>query len=56
MLLEKQKNTWFLNTHRNQVIYIFIKNSRSKQNKNYLVHRFVDIVKQETCVNIQQKI
>ena len=35
------------------VFYIFINNSRSKQNPT---HPFVDIIKQKTCAKFQQKI
>ena len=34
---------------------IFINNSRPKQNKKYPEHPFVEIVKQETCVNFSKK-
>ena len=36
--------------------YIFIKNSRSKQDKENFEQAFVDIVKQKTCAKFQQKI
>ena len=36
--------------------YIFINNSRSKQNKKNPEHDFVDIVKYETCPKFQEKI
>ena len=53
--MQKFKKTWFLYTHRNQVFYIFINNSRSKQNKKSR-SPFIDIVKYEGCTKYQQKI
>ena len=38
------------------VFYIFVDNSRSKQNKKDPEHAFVDIVKQERCAKFQQNI
>ena len=38
------------------VFYIFIDNSRSKQNLKNPKHASEDIVKQETCAKIQQKL
>ena len=36
--------------------YIFINNSRSRQNKKNLEHPFLDIIRQKTCAKFQQKI
>ena len=36
--------------------YIFINNSRSKQNEKNPEHSFLDIVKQKTCAKFQRKI
>ena len=36
--------------------YIFINNSRSKENKKNPEHPFLDIIKQKTCAKFQQKI
>ena len=41
---------------RNRSFLIFANNSRSKQNKKYPTHPFIDIGKQETCAKFQQKI
>ena len=38
------------------VFYTFINNSRSKQNKKTPTHSLVDIIKEKTCANFQQKI
>ena len=38
------------------VFYIFIDNSRSKQNKRNPTHPVVDITKLETCAKFQQRI
>ena len=38
------------------IFYIFINNSRSKQNEKNPRHVFVDIGKKETCAKFQQKI
>ena len=37
------------------VFYIFINNSRSRQNKKNLEHPFVDIIKLKMCAKFQQK-
>ena len=50
--LKKLKKTWFLHTR----FYTFINNSRSKQNKKNPAHPYVDITKQKTCAEFQQKI
>ena len=36
--------------------YIFINNSRSRQNKKNSKHPFVDIIKYKTCAKFHQKI
>ena len=38
------------------VYYIFVNNSRSKQNEKNPAHSFVDIIKQKTSAKFQQKI
>ena len=38
------------------VFYIFIYNSRSRQNLKNFEHTFVDIIKQKKCVKFQQKL
>ena len=38
------------------IFYIFINNSRSKQNKKNPEHTFVDIGTQEMCAKFQQNI
>ena len=38
------------------VFYIFINNTRSRQNEKNPEHPFVDIVKYKTCAKFQQKI
>ena len=38
------------------VFYIFISDSRSKQNKKHPKQPFLDIIKKETCAKFQQKI
>ena len=38
------------------VFYIFVNNSRSKQNEKNPEHSFLDIVKQKTCAKFQRKI
>ena len=43
-------------THRNQVFYIFINDSRCKKNIKNPERPFVDILKWETCAKFQQKI
>ena len=48
--------TWCLHTHSHQAFYIFINNSRFKQNKNNHGQPFVDIFNQETRAQFQQKI
>ena len=52
VICENQKRSGFYTL----VFYIFINNSRSKQNKKNAEHPFVDTVKLKTCAKFQQKI
>ena len=51
--LQKLKKPWFQHNHRNQIFYIIINYSRSKQNKKSHQHPFVDIFKLEACASFQ---
>ena len=52
-LFAKNKKDLF-STH--SVFTLFLKNSKSKQNKKNPTHRFADIAKRKTCAKFQQKI
>ena len=54
-VIMQNRKIWFLEACRNKIFSIFFNVFQLKNNKKFSTHTFVDIVKENTCANLQKK-